>query len=183
MCRPMGHVLCSQPCKGSTRKCLDSCMYSLKLSHRIQTSLPFEVLYQKLKSVVGERYKRGYMDKDWISLFYIDSHHYTVGMDKIPMCQIRIENNHKPDGPTEIEFRMAPYVIIMWIVIPLATAFGFAYFVASLGEMQILIPIFIAIIFVAYLFLVFYHSQQSERFLRDIEKFEMEHTKRLKTVD
>src|SRR6185295_8956340 len=91
----------------------------LKLSREYNTSLEFDELKRRLKNRVGQNFKLGILDNEEVNLYYLKDWYTNAGLDRIPFCEIKVQNHKQPDGQIKIRFVIADFALIIIALLPI----------------------------------------------------------------
>ncbi len=143
----------------------------------VSTNLPFDIFlkYMQRKINDGVRFKRGYLDKEEIDVYYINDYAYggykeKLGLDTIPTMNVYTNKSMIINGELIINFRLAKYVLILYLLIICLLIFIYFYFIPVRN--YLLIPIGILLI---YLLALNNFSNQLFYFKHEIKLIEKEY--------
>ncbi|PTB95734.1 hypothetical protein C9994_10455 [Marivirga lumbricoides] len=134
----------------------------------LYSNLGYEKLRSKLSSRIGLNLKLGLITKNEINLYYLKDVYTKNGLDRIPACEIKIVNKETTSEKTKVIFKLAGFYVFFAAIIPML-------FIAILyfGNAPILYEP-LAIYPFLYLFLLYIHTDQSNRFAKDLQQLENE---------
>jgi hypothetical protein len=121
----------------------------------LEFDFSFDQFYGLMKNATrdGLRFKLGTIDRDYLSVYYYNDYANTgyrekLGLDTVPGIQVTAERTNNPEGKTLINFKVANYVIILWVIVSL-TLFIFLYY-----EFQLRVAITTVTIFATFAYLI-----------------------------
>lgn len=132
----------------------------------LYSSLTFDELKTKLSSRIGTHFKLGFINSEEINLYYLKDVYTHHGFDRIPACEIKIFNKVQQEKKTKIIFQIAVFYLVFTAFIPLIFI-GILYITNA--------PILFEVLYaypILYLILMYIHTDQSNRFKKDLVNLE-----------